>query len=800
MALSVLVAAPRARAATPIDPVAPCGRGDGGRVIDTTLPDTARHATILGTVRSDVFGSAIPGARLDVQEMDATVCSDSTGGYRLPDLPGGTVTLRATRAGYEPLVLTVTLPDRGSLWVDLTMTPKLVVLDSVRVSASRSVAAAGAPAHGSASDDDEGAWGWRGDPSASSASTGEPDLVRTLSSDPHLALRPDWPGSLMDRGGSSDQLLVRVDGLPVWSPTHGGGTLSDVSPDAIASFDLHDGAMGAAYGDRLGGVVDITTREPPTSGWMGAASVGPSALRATWGEPLTVGDATGGLLVAVRRSNDDLPQLANDAGPIADRWADGVVAADITSGATTLKAIGIASGDRAAPLGNGIVTDALSPAIVPWNTATAGLVWTQALGSSAQLQSHLSTSRFVATVPGASDSAGATLGDGIRQNELATQLAWHRLTTGVAVDALDVSYRVTPASFMSAAPSLRALSAATSVGQPLALSADPTTLSTFIEQRWGPGGADSAWHVTTGLRTITLAGTTTRLEPRADAAVRVLPGIVVTLGYARTHQVVQSLRNTESAVGAELGVDLPVAAGSGGVPLAQSDVGTVGVIVRAGPLGLVSVDGYVRALSGLVVADPLASSIFAVTGFDRATAHVSGLAAQLHGGAGPVTWQAGYGMGSTVESTDGMRYHPTSELGQTASMATGFSLDRLTQVRFAGWAGYGQPAPGLELRSDATSSALGTGAASAAAPPVSWIVTPRLPLYLRADLQVAHEWQTGPGPSRVSTYLTVANVFNHANVAEVLPTGPAGTTAPAGTLRAVTLLPRTLLLGLGWVY
>ncbi len=279
---------------------------------------------------------------------------------------------------------------------------------------------------------------------------------------------------------------------------------------------------------------------------------------------------------------------------------------------------------------------------------------------------------------------------------------------------------------------------------------------------------------------------------------RVLPGLTLTAGYARTHEVVQSLRNTESPLGVELGVDLPVATSPGGVPLAQSDIGTAGFIASLGGLGKLSVDGYVRALSGLAIANPLGhSGVFAATSFARASAHVGGMAALLGGGAGPVTWQAGYGIGHTVESADGVRYHPTSELGETGSAAVGFALDRLTELRFAGWSAFGQRAPGLDVTSTTRDDAVGaplTGGLAMRDFGMPWATTLRLPPYLRADVQFAHRWRTGPANGRLSTYVTVANIFNHANLVDALPTGP------GGSLRGITLLPRTLLVGVGWAY
>jgi hypothetical protein len=225
-------------------------------------------------------------------------------------------------------------------------------------------------------------------------------------------------------------------------------------------------------------------------------------------------------------------------------------------------------------------------------------------------------------------------------------------------------------------------------------------------------------------------------------------------------------------------------------------VGTAGIVAQLGTTTRLSFDGYARALSGLAVADPMQRSIFAATGFARASAHIDGLAAQLNGARGRLTWQASYGVGRTIESAGGVSYHATSELGQTGSAALGIAVDRLTQVRLAGWAGFGQRAPGLDgttLGHDDDDAVTGPGAVDHDLA-TSWAVAARLPPYLRADLQLTHQWRTGPARGRLSTFVTLANIFNHANLSGEVPA------SPGGSLRSVTLMPRTVLLGLSWAY
>ncbi len=67
------------------------------------------------------------------------------------------------------------------------------------------------------------------------------------------------------RGGGDDDLLVRLDGLELVRPYHLGdfdNAVSFVAPSAVERAELFTGSYPAQYGDRMGGVVDLTTRTP----------------------------------------------------------------------------------------------------------------------------------------------------------------------------------------------------------------------------------------------------------------------------------------------------------------------------------------------------------------------------------------------------------------------------------------------------------------------------------------------------------------------------------------------------------
>ena len=90
---------------------------------------------------------------------------------------------------------------------------------------------------------------------------GESDLIRSTFLLPGVQSGGDGLGGLFIRGGSLDQNLVLLDGVPVYNPFHLVGIFSVFNSEAIRSAELHKGAIPSRYGGRLSSVMDVRTKE-----------------------------------------------------------------------------------------------------------------------------------------------------------------------------------------------------------------------------------------------------------------------------------------------------------------------------------------------------------------------------------------------------------------------------------------------------------------------------------------------------------------------------------------------------------
>ncbi len=108
------------------------------------------------------------------------------------------------------------------------------------------------------------------------------------------------------RGGEASETLVRFDGLRLYNPFHlrdFQSVFSAVDPSVISSADVYTGGLPANYGDRMSGVIDITSLTPPGPRYheLSLSLFNASALSSGG-----FANGKGTWLGAVRRSNLDV--------------------------------------------------------------------------------------------------------------------------------------------------------------------------------------------------------------------------------------------------------------------------------------------------------------------------------------------------------------------------------------------------------------------------------------------------------------------------------------------------------------
>ena len=129
---------------------------------------------------------------------------------------------------------------------------------------------------------------------------GEADLFRMVELMPGVQSGSDGLGGLHVRGGSADQNLILMDGVPIYNASHSLGIFSVFNPEAIKSVELYKGAFPARYSGRLSSIMDVHTREGNLKKWTGNIKAGLIASTARIEGPLIKDKAS--ILITARRT------------------------------------------------------------------------------------------------------------------------------------------------------------------------------------------------------------------------------------------------------------------------------------------------------------------------------------------------------------------------------------------------------------------------------------------------------------------------------------------------------------------
>ncbi|MFK7982599.1 MAG: carboxypeptidase-like regulatory domain-containing protein [Saprospiraceae bacterium] len=103
---------------------------------------------------------------------------------------------------------------------------------------------------------------------------GEQDVLKVLQLLPSAQSGAEGQSGLQVRGGSPDQNLILLDGIPIYNPTHLFGFFSVFNGDIIEDVSFFSGGFPAQFAGRMSGIVDITTKKGSLMDWNAEAAIG----------------------------------------------------------------------------------------------------------------------------------------------------------------------------------------------------------------------------------------------------------------------------------------------------------------------------------------------------------------------------------------------------------------------------------------------------------------------------------------------------------------------------------------------
>ena len=133
---------------------------------------------------------------------------------------------------------------------------------------------------------------------------GETDILKTIQLLPGIQSGTEGLSGVFVRGGSPDQNLILLDGVPVYNVNHLFGFFSVFNADAIQNVSVLKGGFPARYGGRLSSVIDIKMKEGNMKEFKGEGSIGLIASKLTFEGPI-IKDKTS-FIVSARRTYLDV--------------------------------------------------------------------------------------------------------------------------------------------------------------------------------------------------------------------------------------------------------------------------------------------------------------------------------------------------------------------------------------------------------------------------------------------------------------------------------------------------------------
>lgn len=207
--------------------------------------------TISGYIVDQGDGETLIGATVMAEQLDAGTIANTYGFYSLT-LPAGAYSLKYSYLGYESQVQEVSLQSNQNMDIDLKASTSL--LQEVVVTVSDSIQAVDL-AHSNITQ-------------ISNISVlqkpsilGEPDVIKSLDTQPGIQLFNDGSTFFNVRGGNRDQNQILVDEAPIYNPAHLLGLFSSLTPESIKDIKIYKGNAGADFGGRISSVMDIHTKD-----------------------------------------------------------------------------------------------------------------------------------------------------------------------------------------------------------------------------------------------------------------------------------------------------------------------------------------------------------------------------------------------------------------------------------------------------------------------------------------------------------------------------------------------------------
>jgi len=537
------------------------------------LAGTAWSALLSGTVTDGPGGPPLEGITVTAtsvtdRSISAMARTDLEGRYTLTNLASGQYEVVFSDPEFQSFTEIVELIIDDERRLDIGLVPAAITLEEFVVTGQASDIE---------SDLQTGYMSLDAGTLEAVPSVIEPDPIRALQSLPGVQAASDISSGLYIRGGGPDQTMVLMDGVTVYNPTHAFGFFSTFNNDAVRGVDLYKGAYPAAYGGRLGAVLDVSMREPMSDKVRGKVGISLIAARGLLEGKL----GKDHWLISGRRSYLEplLDAIRTPEDPIPSYYFYDVNATYLTErlGGVTSLTFYHGNDDIA------VDADVNTAFNIGWGNTVAALRHSRFLSDEVEGRLTLSNSHYKSTTDAEILATGFDVDNQLNDITLAAVVDWfaspaHHLTFGLGHSWYEFTYR-------------QEFNLNTTVDY----ASRPAELAAFAEDRWF---LDDWTTLRTGLRARFISdGDRQLLEPRLALSRAVRPDLRLKFGAGLYNQYLQMV-GTEGFSAGDFYLPIDETA-----DLGRSWQSVLGAAWNINPQDLLSVELYATGLDDLVEFD-----------------------------------------------------------------------------------------------------------------------------------------------------------------------------------------------------
>jgi len=254
---------------------------------------THQQRLLCGKILDQETGEPLPGATAFVKNSHHGTTTDGQGNFTLKGNFKTTDSLEISYLGYQRLALPVqNLLDRPCKNFTLAFAP-LAMPDVTVYDFATDMLTLG----------ENGGFHLNKEKMPTLPGWGEPDVLRTLQLLPGIGSADESGARLNVRGGTPDQNLILLDGIPIYHTGHFFGLYDAFNPYIVDGVDVWRGNFGAEYGGRNSSVIDIQTKPDFVSKTQWGAGMNLLSVQGYVVAPLKKEKVS--LMVALRRSYVD---------------------------------------------------------------------------------------------------------------------------------------------------------------------------------------------------------------------------------------------------------------------------------------------------------------------------------------------------------------------------------------------------------------------------------------------------------------------------------------------------------------